>query len=765
MMTYFSKGMFDTAPYGKTQKLRSPYASKPYENRPLVIEKGTFAMSCVSAFIPEEAKLIVREVRQKPIRDNTASVCVADEKDKRIFYRHIETGLLTQHAIQYNDWILIGWAIKNAFDDFQMWDDFSKLGGKSYDKIGVRDAWDNMERRDDGVGIGTINHYARKTDEKKANNNIQMETKEQDKEDLQNARHEIIASLETPDETDNESDASEYVPQTKKTYEELYAEQQLKIQVAYIKSADAKKFVLTIIVNDYDFAMLFLKVFGGRFITSKDVSYYYTGYVWKTCDKKRTDLHKFLAREFYMFVGKMYAYWVKQAHDELAKTTDEETQKKLQTDIKVISTNCAAMYSRLTGHKIRQTLVDEIVIYSTDNDIEFNKEHHLFAFKNAIFDLRKNEVIEPNPMYYITLCAGYEYDFNYPKERVEELTRLIETIHQNREIREYYLSIVSTALTGLHPQYFFVFTGAGSNGKGSTNKLLMKTIGDDEGCYGYTAEGTLLTESIKGGSGSPNQAIANMNQKRLIIAQEPKNGGKLQMDTIKRITGENQLNARGLYSTNTKTELHNTLILEANTIPKMDEVSDAVIRRLRIIPFLTKAMDKNDYEMEEDKTNKCVKNTWYDDDKFRDLHKQAFFEILRPYCKAFFERGDIPEQPEICKRASNAHLAISDDMNAWILDNYEQCPHATPITLKNIYEHFKGTEAYLSLTKNAKREFNMATFTNKLASSPFIAKFIKQRRSYYNGQRLNADSLVGWKLKTEDASPVCEDEEYEMADV
>jgi len=757
MTTYFNKGMFDTAPYGKTQKLRSPYASKPYEKRPLVIEKGTFAMSCVSAFIPEEAKLIVREVPQKPIRDNTTSVCVSDEKDKRIFYRHIETGLLTQHAIKYNDWILIGWAIKNAFDDYQMWDDFSKLGGKKYDKVGVRDAWDNMERKDDGVGMGTINHYARKTDEKKANNNIQMEIKEQDKEDLQNARHEIIASLETRDETDSESDASEYMPKTKKSYDEIYAEQEGAKIRNYIKHESQKYISKSVLYNGYDTTMLFIDVFGNRFITCNEITYFYTGYVWKTCDKNKTDLHKFLCREFYMFITDLYKHWIDHWNKKMAETTDEQIQGEITARIKSLVAKQSATYDVLTSVNKRNDLAKEIIIQHTDNSLEFNTHNHLFAFKNAVFDLRKNEQIIPDPTHYISLYADYKYDNTYSQTYINELMDFLKIIHQNEAVRKYYLSIMATGLIGDHLQYFFIFTGQGGNGKGLTNKLFMKTISN----YGYKAPNTLFTQELKTGA-CPE--IANMNQKRFVCSQEPAKGGKLRMENIKEFTGENELNARQLYSSDTKTKMNNTMALEANTIPHTNEVGRAVERRLRIVPFLTNAIDKKDYDALEDKTNFCIVNPEYDTPEFLDKYKQAFFEILRPYVVAYYKYGDIPEMPELCRKATNAHLAISDDMNAWIEDNYEKCETAKPIKLKEVYDHFKATEAFLSLNKNQKREFNMATFTNKLSSSPFIAKYIKRRDERYNREKLKSDSLIGWKIKGE-TTDNDEGETYEMADV
>jgi phage/plasmid-associated DNA primase len=757
--TYFTnREMFDTAVYKKTQKLRSPNSSKPLENRPLKIERGTFAMSCVSAFIPEDAYNIVVDIPEKPMRtgDNGALRAPENvEKNKYIFTEGLP--LLSPYAQKgtYHDCIQLIWAIKNVFGIHTMAHDFAKLGKKTnaYDPLWVDETIQNARTYGSLLGMGTIISYMRKTDGIKTNDIL---TNADRMFDLAEARQFIIETI-IPEQPVTVSEATEYIPTTTKSYDELYAEQQVKTQLEYIQSRDAKKFVSAFSVSDYDFAMLFIKVFGGLFITCNDISYYYTGYVWKTCDKKRTDLHKFLAREFYMFVGKLYAYWVKQAHEELAKTTDEEKQKGIQANIDNMLKAQSAMYIRLTGHDRRKTLVDDIVIYSTNNDIEFNKHNHLFAFKNAVFDLRKNEQIIPDPEHYISLYADYEYDPSYSPDKITELNNIIQTIHQNEEIREYYFSVMATGLIGDHLQYFFVFTGVGGNGKGLTNKLFMETISN----YGYKMPNTLFTQDIKAGA---NPEVANMHQKRFCVAQEPKHGSKLRMDNIKEFTGENQLNARQLYSGDTHTNMNNTLVLEANIIPHTNEVGNSVARRLRIIPFLTTAIEKADFDALENKTNYCIKSSEYDTPAFLENYKQAFFEILRPYVVAYYKSGDIPQMPEICRKVTNEHMAISDSMNAWIEDNYVKCENAPPLKLKDVYNHFKTTEAFLSMSKNQKRDFNMAAFTNKLSSSPFIAKYVKRRDERYNKEKLKSDSLIAWKIKR-DITDNDEEEKYEMVDV
>ena len=756
----FKGNVFDTAPYGNgKQKIRSIYANKPLENRPLTIEYGTPEMSLITAFIDEGAFIWEEQIPERPAYVGGEAPIRNVEKDREIFNAGIE--LLKPYAQggQYDSWIRIGWAIKNVFNDATLWHAFSKLGGKAYDRSTVQDYWNDFETQPNGLGMGSIIEYMRKTDKTKTDAILTMFRTTPTEPPLIDGRNILMETVNEDPDTDGETNSeqsNEHVVKIEKTYEEQYAKKEGARLREYIKKES--KTYIDGKHTPYDLAMLFINVFGHKFITCKETTYFYTGYVWKTCDKKLTDLHKFLCREFYMFISDLFDYWSKRNNILLANTSDESKIKQIQDTKKVLDELKPRILTTLTNVNYRAQLVNEIVIQHTDNSIEFNIHNHLFAFKNAVFDLRKNEQIIPDPKHYISLYVDYDYDPKYSSECIKELNDFIQIIHQNEEIRVYYLSIMATGMIGDHLQYFFIFTGAGGNGKGLLNKLFMQTISN----YGYKAPKTLFTSDIKAGA-CPE--IANMHQKRYICSQEPDKGTKLRMDNIKEFTGEDEYNARQLYSGDTKTKANNTMCLEANTIPHTNEVGRAVERRLRIVPFLTNALEETDYDLLEDKTNYCIKNVSYDTPEFREKYKQAFFEILRPYASQYYKRGDIPEMPDICRKATNAHMAISDSMNAWIEDNYEKYEKADPIKLKTIYEHFKCTEAFLSLSKTQKREFNMATFTNKLASSPFIAKYVKMRKAYHNGKRLDADSLVGWKLKTDDETPVYEVEEIDMRDI
>ena len=125
----------------------------------------------------------------------------------------------------------------------------------------------------------------------------------------------------------------------------------------------------------------------------------------------------------------------------------------------------------------------------------------------------------------------------------------------------------------------FIATGTGGNGKSLINSLMMKTVG----AYGYKIPSSVLLHSIKSG---PNPEVAQMNNIRFVLTQEPNNNKKICCATLKEITGDKTLNVRDLYSSKCSINLKGTTVLEANEIPFVDEVNDAVSRRIRTIPSI-----------------------------------------------------------------------------------------------------------------------------------------------------------------------------------
>ena len=414
--------------------------------------------------------------------------------------------------------------------------------------------------------------------------------------------------------------------------------------------------------------------------------------------------------------------------------------------IKKNSSNTAML---LRNSKFRKGVIDDILAFITNNKIKFDANPYLFAFNNKVFDLKLGDFVEPSPKFYITQTTGYDYAES-PQEKMNELEKFIDTIFPNKEIKDDYLTVLATGLCGFQIENLFVASGEGRNGKGVLNGLMMKTVGE-EGGYGYNLPSHALLQEIKVG---PNPELANLHNKRFVVCTEPEQSKKVNCSAMKKITGDRILPVRSLYSANCETVLLLTLLMECNKDPVFDEVNPAVLMRIRTSlfenTFYTEAQF-NDLD-EEAKKTAVLGDPYYKTESFRDEFKCVLFDLLIPYLNKFQEnKYKLKSMPKPCALKCNKYLAVSDDIYGWFSEFYEKTETieaSEPISFSDVYTNFKNSEFFDNLNKADKRKYNRKYFCEQIEKNMFLKKFVKNKDSYHNKQRIKCDSIIGWKRIT-----------------
>ena len=487
-------------------------------------------------------------------------------------------------------------------------------------------------------------------------------------------------------------------------------------------------------------ADFFVQLYGDIYLCNFEVVYFYNGIFWEKDDKNNSNLAKFVDKVFFKDLLEYVMDELKKVQSLVGET--EAENDFIRAKVKKVS-NFLFDTECLRNGSNRKGLISDIIIFLTDNKVNFDRQPYLFAFNNAIFDFEKNDFVEPNPKFYISKSCGYNYDFEYAKSNTDELNGIINSIFPDVSVRDYYLTTLATGMCGVRMEYVNIATGSGGNGKGVINQLALKCVGE----YGYVLGAEVLTTNIKEGA---NPAVANMDGKRLIICQEPDRKKPFCWATLKVITGENTINARGLYSSKTEVFLALTFIIEANTIPPFDENGDAVKRRLRVSPFETKAISKEDYDAldEDSRVNINVKNASYISEAFKQKYKQALFEILKEKFNVYRQNDfAFPAQPEKVKMKTERVMKSSDDLYSWFDETYEQ-DTTSFIPIKDLHDRFKNSSIWNDMNKKERKELTKReNFVDKIEGNVFLNKFVKQAKTRYNGVQLTALSIVGWKEK------------------
>jgi len=413
--------------------------------------------------------------------------------------------------------------------------------------------------------------------------------------------------------------------------------------------------------NEYEISLVANRIID-NVVRIKDDFYLYDGY-WKKVSKD--DLRASVIKELRTYVMSSLTI--------LTKQVDLENYDEILTRLRNI------LNTQINKTSSQKNIIDQYCINLSQSQIEMDSlKPYYFCFTNCAFDLRTNQKVETKREDFITQTTGYEY-IEPTDEMVEEVARLIESIFPNSEKRRFYMSVLRTGMIGLPIENLVFATGSGGNGKGLLNDNFSIMLGDD---YYYKGDKKTLTEPIKQGA---NPEVANINKKRTVVFSEPEQNSKIQVGTMKELTGGGVINARGLYEKDTRCHLLLTPIMEYNLTAKptlSGDIDDAITRRLRVCEFDQKFKMRKDGILEDG----CQEaNPYYKTPEFKMNYRCAFFKYLLRYNDTELY------EPEIIKQETMRYFFGADDFIGWFEENYELTEDETDfVLLKDMLDLYKS---------------------------------------------------------------------------
>ena len=209
---------------------------------------------------------------------------------------------------------------------------------------------------------------------------------------------------------------------------------------------------------------------------------------------------------------------------------------------------------------------------------DFDREPFLFNVSNGTINLHTGDVHEHTPEDMITKLSNIDY---YGRQESDVWGKFIDDITDHDPLLQEYLQrIVGYALTGsMREEVFFVLHGTGRNGKSKFLEALADIMGD----YAKDAPSSTFMKRINGGGASSD--LASLVGARLVTTMETGTDRFLDLPTIKQITGGDPVTCRRLYREFFSFRPQLKLFLATNNKPKIEEDSEAIWRRLKLIPF------------------------------------------------------------------------------------------------------------------------------------------------------------------------------------
>ena len=264
---------------------------------------------------------------------------------------------------------------------------------------------------------------------------------------------------------------------------------------------------------------------------------------------------------------------------------------------------------------------------------------------NGVLDLRNGTLRAPDPASLITKSTGVAYD---PAATAPNWDAFLARVFRSRpELPAFLQRLAGLWLTGLtDPPFLAVLYGIGANGKSTMVNAISHAMGE----YASAAPPGLLM--AKYGQTHPTE-LASLQGQRFVVAAESREGGRLDEERIKALTGSDAITARRMHQDFYTFLPTHKLALMTNHKPVVRGVDEGIWRRLLLIPF-----DQVIPEAERDPTLTA---------RLR-AEAPGILRWMAEGARMLHKEGGRLEMPEAVKSATSSYRSESDVLGLFLAD-------------------------------------------------------------------------------------------------
>ena len=346
----------------------------------------------------------------------------------------------------------------------------------------------------------------------------------------------------------------------------------------------------------------------------------------------------------------------------------------------------------------RKTMIEDAKSVHPVSIETFDKDPMLFNCTNGTLNLKDFTFKPHDPADFLTMMSGVAYDPNATCPRWDKF--ISEVMVDDEELALYLQKSLGYALTGDSSlECLFILFGATSrNGKGTTMETFLRIMGD----YGKTSNPEMLSSKFgtTSSSSGPSEEIARLAGVRFVNISEPEKRITFNAALVKRMTGNDTLNARFLHENSFDFKPVFKIFINTNYLPNVSDMTLFDSGRLKIIPFKR--------HFEEAEQDKGLKSFFAESSNL-----SGIFNWCLAGLRSFKVEGLIP--PEAVNAATGEYKNDSDRIGQFIdawLEEDERAEVRTSAAY-NIYRQWCEKYGY--------REENMKNFNNAM-STRFVIK-------------------------------------------
>lgn len=258
-----------------------------------------------------------------------------------------------------------------------------------------------------------------------------------------------------------------------------------------------------------------------------------------------------------------------------------------------------------------------------------------------------------------------------------------EIFQGNQELIDFFYELMGYMLLG-NPieQIFPVFHGpSAGNGKNTLTDTVVSMLGPYAATLPTT---TILAKSTVSEGATP--ALARLKGRRLAVVSEPDKKHMMDTGLVKQLTGDRYVNVRGNYANNEDLKIEFTLLMLANSLPRMRDDDQGIWRRMRVIPFQRKFAES---EMVKGLGDQLLKE------------RSGILNLFLRGAQRYLLRGGLLTPSEITAATAEQRQEV-DPLEAFINDKLKKSA-GEEIPLKELFELYlswkKENPTYQNMTK------------------------------------------------------------------
>ena len=214
---------------------------------------------------------------------------------------------------------------------------------------------------------------------------------------------------------------------------------------------------------------------------------------------------------------------------------------------------------------------------------QFDANPYLINCLNGTYDLEKMEFREHDWRDFLTMQTGFDYTLQDTRcPRWEQF--ISEVTCNDPDKAEYLQKALGYSMIGMaNEECMFILHGKTTrNGKSTMLSAIHHLLGD----YASVSPVSIICKSDRSKNAeAANPMLASLKGKRFVTMAESNQYGKLDEETIKQLTGGEEIKARNLYEATTTFLPQFTLWLSCNDLPSVNDKSLFASDRVRVVEF------------------------------------------------------------------------------------------------------------------------------------------------------------------------------------